>query len=288
MMYNGFTVDLEDWFQGLTSTNPYPEKWAGYEARLADNTERLLALLERYSVHATFFVLGHVADQYPALIRRIDAAGHEIGVHGYWHDMVHRLTPEQFSLQLERAFGALEPLVSQPIVGHRAPYFSINRHALWALDLLADKGFTYDSSFFPTRNMLYGYPDAPRFPCRLATAGAAGVTRDGDASSRLVEFPVSTARWLGVNWPIGGGFYVRALPYAIIRAGIRQLNRQGQPAIMYMHPWELDVEQRFDKVTLRERVTHYYGRRGLMKKLDQMFQDFAFVPLGRLLDFVPA
>ncbi len=288
MIHNGFTVDLEDWFQGLTSTNPYPEKWADYEARLEGNTERLLALLERYGVHATFFVLGHVADQYPALIRRIDAAGHEIGVHGYWHDMVHRLTPEQFSLQLERAFEALEPLVSQPILGHRAPYFSINRHALWALEVLADKGFTYDSSFFPTRNTLYGYPEAPRFPCRLATAGAAGATRNGNASSRLVEFPVSTARWLGVNWPIGGGFYVRALPYAIIRAGIHQLNHQGQPAIMYMHPWELDVGQRFDKVTLRERVTHYYGRRGLMKKLDQMFQDFAFVPLGRLLDFVPA
>ncbi len=129
----------------------------------------MLALLERYGVHATFFVLGHVADQYPALIRRIDAAGHEIGVHGYWHDMVHRLTPERFSLELERAFEVLEPLVSQPIVGHRAPYFSINGQALWALDVLADKGFTYDSSFFPTRNMLYGYPEAPRFPCRLET-----------------------------------------------------------------------------------------------------------------------
>jgi len=288
MMLNAFTVDLEDWFQGLTSTNRHPEKWAAYEARLEGNTERLLALLERYGVRATFFVLGHVADQYPELIRRIDAAGHEIGVHGYWHNMVHRLTPERFSLELERAMETLEPLVSQPIVGHRAPYFSINKDTLWALDVLSDKGFAYDSSFFPTRNMLYGYPEAPRFPCRLAAVGAAQVTQDSVGGSRLVEFPVSTARWLGINWPIGGGFYVRVLPYAIIRAGIRQLNRQGQPAIMYMHPWELDVGQRFSKVTLRERVTHYYGRRGLMKKLDRMFQEFAFVPLGRLLEAIPA
>jgi polysaccharide deacetylase family protein (PEP-CTERM system associated) len=288
MMLNAFTVDLEDWFHGLTSTNPHPEKWATYEPRLEGNTERLLALLEGYGIHATFFVLGHVADQYPALIRRIDAAGHEIGVHGYWHAMVHRLTPDSFSSELERAVGVLEPLVSRPIVGHRAPYFSINGDALWALDVLAAKGFSYDSSFFPTRNMLYGYPEAPRFPCRLASGSSGAAHQGKKARSCLVEFPISTARWLGFNWPIGGGFYVRALPYAIIRAGMRQLNRQGQPAIMYMHPWELDVGQCFDKVTLRERLTHYYGRRGLKKKLDRMFQDFSFAPLGHLLEAVPA
>ena len=219
MTLNAFTVDLEDWFQGLTSTNRYPEKWASYEARLEGNTERLLRLLERYDVRATFFVLGYVADQYPALIRSIDAAGHEIGVHGYEHEKIHHLTPERFSLELDRAIGALEPLVSGPILGHRAPYFSINRHTLWALDVLAEKGFAYDSSFFPTRNMLYGYPEAPRFPCWLEAGGTAGGLRLDDRPPCLVEFPVSTARWLGVNWPIGGGFYVRALPYAIIRAG---------------------------------------------------------------------
>jgi polysaccharide deacetylase family protein (PEP-CTERM system associated) len=269
---NAFTVDLEDWFQGLTSTNPDPQKWHLYEARLQANVERLLAFFDKHDVRVTFFVLGHVADQYPDLIRRIDRAGHEIGVHGYWHRMVHQFTPEHWAAELDRALNALAPLVSQPIIGHRAPYFSINDRSLWALDVLWEKGFRYDSSFFPTRNMLYGYPRAPRFPQPVGTGGG------------LIEFPISTVRWGGVNWPIGGGFYVRALPYCIVRAGIRQINRQGQPAIMYLHPWELDTGQRYRSVTPRERVTHYYGRRRLGKKLESLFTDLKFVSLRTLMD----
>jgi polysaccharide deacetylase family protein (PEP-CTERM system associated) len=271
---NAFTVDLEDWYQGLTSTNRQPERWPAYEARLAENTEHLLALLGERGVRATFFVLGPVAEQYPDLVRQIDAAGHELAVHGYWHQRVDRLDPERFAGELDRAVQALSPLASQPVVGHRAPYFSIDDHSLWALEVLSESGFRYDSSFFPTRSMLYGYPGAPRFPCRVGERG------------ELVEFPVSTARWLGVTWPMGGGFYVRALPYGVIRAGIRQLNRQGQPAILYMHPWELDTEQDFRQVTLRERVSHYHGRQGLEKKLRRLFGEFSFSPLRELVDGV--
>jgi polysaccharide deacetylase family protein (PEP-CTERM system associated) len=271
---NAYTVDLEDWYQGLTSTNREPERWPAYEARLANSTARLLALLGKYSVRATFFVLGPVAEQYPDLVRQIDAAGHELGVHGYWHERVHRLTPERLAADLDRVVQALSPLASHPIVGHRAPYFSINGQTLWALDVLRERGFRYDSSFFPTRNMLYGYPDAPRFPCRVGHRGG------------LVEFPISTARWLGVTWPMGGGFYVRALPYGVIRAGIQQLNRQGQPAILYVHPWELDTGQNYRKVTFRERVSHYYGRQGLEKKLSRLLEEFSFSPLQELVDGV--
>lgn len=275
MIVNAFTIDLEDWFQGLTSTNPYPEKWGSFEARLEGNTARLLALLDEHDVRATFFVLGHVAEHYPDLIRQIDAAGHEIGVHGYWHQMVRHLTPERFASELDRALEALAPLVSQSIIGHRAPYFSIDSQSLWALNVLQDKGFRYDSSFFPTRNMLYGYPSAPRFPCQVGNE---------DGGHRLMEFPVSTARWLGINWPIGGGFYVRTLPYVLIQSGIQQLKRQGQPAILYVHPWELDTEQDYREVTLRERVTHYHGRRGLKKKLARLFKEFSFSALRDLFD----
>lgn len=269
---NAFTVDLEDWFQGLTSTNPHVERWTGYEHRLEGNTHILLELLDKHGVRATFFVLGKIGEQYPELVRLIAAAGHEIGVHGYWHRMVNRLTPSQFAAELDDALNIIQPLADQPIIGHRAPYFSINGDTLWALDILQEKGFRYDSSFFPTRNMLYGYPGAPRFP-HHPTNGTG-----------FVEFPISTARWMGINWPIGGGFYVRALPLEVVRAGIRQLNRQGQPAILYVHPWELDTGQKYNKVTLRERVTHYHGRRGLRKKLERLFSDFRFSPLRELVE----
>jgi polysaccharide deacetylase family protein (PEP-CTERM system associated) len=272
-MINALSIDLEDWFQGLTSTNRAPETWPRLESRVAANTGRLLALLEEYGVRATFFVLGYVADAYPDLVVQAAAAGHEIGVHGYWHRPIHRLTPEEFAAELERSLAILRPLANRPVIGHRASYFSINKESLWALDVLCEKGFRYDSSFFPTRNMLYGYPEAPRFPHR-------------PGENDLVEFPISTTRWCGVNWPIGGGFYVRAWPYAVIRSGIRQLNRQGQPAIMYMHPWELDLHQPQPRVTPRERITHYHGRGSLESKLRRLLQDFRFAPLCELLNLV--
>ena len=267
---NAFTVDLEDWFQGLTSTNARPEEWAGYESRIEPNTRHLLDLLDAFDVRATFFILGYVAHHHPALVCEVEAAGHEIGVHGYWHRMVDRLQPEQFAAEIEEALAAISPLVSQPLRGHRAPYFSINDRSLWALEVLREKGFHYDSSFFPTRNMLYGYPEAPRFPHAVT----------GD----FIEFPISTARWSGWHWPIGGGFYVRTLPYKMIAAGIRQLNELGEPAVMYLHPWELDINQNYRRVTLRERITHYHGRGSLEKKLRRLFTDFRFAPLGDLLE----
>lgn len=263
---NAFTVDLEDWFQGLTSTNARPHAWGELEARVEENTLRLLALLGEYGLQATFFVLGRVAEDHPGLIRRVQAAGHEIGVHGHWHRMVHRLTPQLFAEELERALRALSPLVDRPVLGHRAPYFSIDGRSLWALEVLREKGFCYDSSFFPTRNMLYGYPASPRYPHRVAGNG-------------LVEFPVSTARVGGLNLPFAGGFYLRALPWGLVVRAIRRLNEQGRPAILYVHPWELDTGQRYGRVTARERITHYFGRRSLEGKLRRLFAEFSFRPL---------
>ncbi|MFW6082578.1 MAG: XrtA system polysaccharide deacetylase, partial [Chloroflexota bacterium] len=273
-MINAFTVDLEDWYHGLTSTNRRPALWPGLESRVVSNTERLLDILAEHDVRATFFVLGEVAGQYPDLVRRVAAEGHEISVHGHAHADIRTLTPKRFGSELDQALAVLTPLATQPIVGHRAPYFSIDESTLWSLDVLAERGFTYDSSMFPTRNMLYGYPGAPRFPHRL------------DGSNGLVEFPASTARFLRINWPIAGGFYVRTLPYSIIRWGIRSLNRQGQPAIMYVHPWELDLDQPMRAASLRERITHYSGRRSLESKLRQLLQEFEFGPLREMVDQV--
>jgi polysaccharide deacetylase family protein (PEP-CTERM system associated) len=268
---NAFTVDLEDWFQGLTSTSQLVERWPLFESRVIPATNALLEILGAYQVQATFFVLGYIADQYPALVERIAAAGHEIGIHGYHHRFVSRLTPDEFARDLERSISAVERITGGMPLGHRAPYFSINANTPWVFGLLQGQGLRYDSSFFPTRNMLYGYPGAPRFPHRL----------DGHD---LIEFPLSTVRLAGVNWPIAGGFYLRTWPYAVTRWGISHLNRQGQPGIMYVHPWELDVEQRYNRVTLRERITHYYGRQRLEEKLHRLFRDFEFSSLRTLLD----
>ena len=267
---NAFTVDLEDWFQGLTSTNPLVERWPTFESRVVPATEVLLDILRAHRVQATFFVLGYVADQHPGLIERVRADGHEIGIHGYWHRFVDRSTPDEFAQDLERSIRAVEGITGEVPLGHRAPYFSINGGTPWAFDLLQAQGLRYDSSVFPARSMLYGFPGAPRFPHRLN-------------GHTLMEFPLSTVRLGGINWPIAGGFYLRAWPYAFIRWGISRLNRQGQPGIIYVHPWELDLGQGYDQVTRRERVTHYYGRRRMEGKLHRLFTDFHFCPLRTLL-----
>lgn len=277
---NAFTVDLEDWYHGLTSTNKYPGRWPLFESRVSQNTQYLLKLLAEYQIKATFFVLGAVAARFPKLVEQIAEEGHEIGVHGYAHQMVNRLTPTEFRSDLERTLALLRPLVQTDIIGFRAPYFSINGDALWAVDILFENGFRYDSSFFPTRNMLYGYPGAPRFPHRLPTSIAGGQ----DDAGELTEFPASTVRFLGVTWPVAGGFYLRALPYSLVRQAITHLNRQEQPAIIYMHPWELDTKQPMRAATLRERITHYHGRNKLETKLRYLFKDFKFSRLRDLLE----
>lgn len=268
---NAFTVDCEEWFQGLTSTNPQVDRWHSFESRIEAATENLLALLSAHQIKATFFVLGYVADQHPALIRRIHAAGHEIGVHGYYHRFVFRLTPEEFAEELGQAIEAITRITGERPLGHRAPYFSFNGSTGWAFAILQAHGFRYDSSIFPARSLLYGLPHAPRFPHWLD-------------EHDLMEFPISTVRLGGVNWPMAGGFYGRLLPYSLLRWAIKRLNRQGQPAIFYLHPWELDLDQQYDQVTFRERISHYYGRQGLAAKLEQLFTDFHFTSLRSLLE----
>lgn len=267
---NAFTVDLEEWFQGLTSTNPLVEQWPYFESRVVPATRHLLNILRGYNIKATFFVLGYVADRCPALIEQIAADGHEIGLHGYYHRFVFRLTPAEFAREVEQNIKAVERITGEVPVGHRAPYFSVNSQTPWAFEVLARHGVRYDSSVFPIHNPLYGFPDAPRFPYR-------------PAGQTLVEFPASTVRIGGVNWPVAGGLYFRTGPYSLFRWALKKINRQGQPVVMYLHPWELDVGQSYYHVTPRERITHYYGRRRLEAKLHRLFSDFRFGPLQQLL-----
>jgi polysaccharide deacetylase family protein (PEP-CTERM system associated) len=267
---NVFTVDLEEWFQGLTSTNPQVAKWDEYESRVISATHLLLGILREHGVRATFFTLGHVADRHPALMERICADGHELGIHGYYHRFVYRLTPVEFEAEITRSIEAVMRVNGEVPQGHRAPYFSVNATTPWAFEVLARNGLRYDSSVFPTRNMLYGFPGAPRLPYRMA-------------EHNLWELPASTVRWAGRIWPMSGGFYVRALPYVVTRWAIQRLHRAGEPAILYIHPWELDLGQRYRQVTPRERITHYHGRRGLAAKLHHLLTDFRFGPMRDLV-----
>jgi polysaccharide deacetylase family protein (PEP-CTERM system associated) len=266
---NVFTVDLEEWFQGLTSTNGRVDAWDGYESRVVYATGLLLDILRTHRVRATFFTLGHVADKHPGLIEQICAEGHEIGIHGYFHRFVTRMTPAEFDEEIGRSLEAVARASGQTPQGHRAPYFSVNATTPWVFEVLARHGLRYDSSVFPVRSLLYGYPGAPRLPY---------VTAQG-----LWEVPASTLVQGGRNWPIAGGFYVRALPYAMVRWALRRLQRAGEPAILYVHPWELDTGQRYNQVTARERLTHYHGRRGLAAKLHRLFTDFRFGPMSDLV-----
>jgi polysaccharide deacetylase family protein (PEP-CTERM system associated) len=184
------------------------------------------------------------------------------------------MAPADFSQELERSIKAIVGITGKKPIGHRAPYFSVNHTTPWAFDILQDHGFLYDSSIFPIRNGFYGYPGAPRFPYTASDGG-------------LVEFPLSTVRLGGINLPVAGGFYLRVWPYAFVRWAIGQINRQGQPVVFYMHPWEIDLDQPPHPVTPRERITHYTGRRRLAPKLHRLFSEFRFGPLRNLLSQAP-
>ena len=270
-MENAFTVDLEDWYQGLEIG---PERWERYEDRLLIGTEHLLLLLEESGTRATFFVLGYAAERHPDLIREIHHRGHEIATHGYGHHFVYRLGKEGFRDDLQRSLDVLDRLVRIPINGHRAPFFSIIKGSEWAFDVLTECGIRYDSSVFPVRNYRYGMPQAPRWAHQLANG--------------LTEFPLSTFQLFNRNIPACGGAYFRLYPYSLTRRCIRHLNAVGRPAVFYIHPWELDP--RHPRLDLPRRVsfTHYWNLDGTRRRLKQLLSDFTFGTMGRALGMTEA
>jgi len=267
---NAMTIDFEEWYHGLTRTNIHPESWPAMTSRAEAAVAILLGILDEAGIRATFFILGDLARQSPALIRHLAEAGHELGSHGYSHRPVHRLTPATFREDLEKTRESIQEAAGVPVRGFRAPFFSIDSRCLWAFDVLAEAGYEYDSSVFPLRTILYGYAGASRLPYRPV------------AGKNLVEYPVATIRLGGVTIPVAGGFYWRMLPYPIIRWALRRLNHQGVPAVLYMHPWELDILQPRIPVSPRERLTHYGGRKTLAGKLRHLCHDFKLAPLGEI------
>jgi len=216
-MLNALTIDVEDYYQVSAFESVVPlADWERYESRVEKNTHRILDLLDAHTTTATFFVLGWVAERHPGLIRTLVARGHEVASHGYAHRRVYTQTPAQFRTETRRSKCLLEDTLGHPIRGYRAASYSITMHSLWALEVLREEGFVYDSSIFPIRHDLYGIPSHPRF-CHMIP---------GQSDAPLVEFPLSTLRLGGTNFPIAGGGYLRLFPYAYTRWGIRYLNRR--------------------------------------------------------------
>jgi len=263
---NALTVDVEDYYQVTGFENcVYRAEWDQLESRVVDSTQVILELLASRGVHGTFFILGWVAERYPALVRAIRAAGHEIGCHGFWHRVVYQQAPEEFRHDLRRARDVLQDVIGLPVTAFRAPCFSITRRSLWALDILIEEGFTCDSSVFPTVHDRYGLPDAPLQPHRIRRPAGS-----------LWEFPLPVYRRLGHPWPIGGGGYLRLYPYALTRYGLRSINTQGRPFAVYVHPWELDPDQPQFSPGPVQAFRHYVNLGRTKSRLEKLLQDFRF------------
>ena len=272
---NAFTVDVEDYFHvAALSSAVSRESWATRESRVERNTERILALLADEGVHGTFFVLGWVAERSPTLLRRIADAGHEVACHGYSHELVYRQSPEVFREETLRAKRLIEDAIAQPVLGYRAASFSIIRRSLWALDVLVDLGFEYDSSIFPIRHDRYGIPDASPRPGAVAAP----------SGRKIVEFPMCAASFAGLKVPVSGGGYFRILPYWLSRLGLQQINGSAaRPFVFYMHPWEIDPDQPRVRVGWLSTFRHYTNLHRCEARLTRLLKDFSFAPAVEVL-----
>ncbi len=264
-MINALSVDIEDWFQvGAFESVIARDDWDDLAHRVEDNSIAVLDLFERAGVKGTFFTLGWVAERYPSLIRRIADAGHEIASHGWDHQRVFAMQPEEFRADLRKAQAALEDASGLKPTGYRAPSFSIDARTPWAHKILAEEGYQYSSSVAPVVHDHYGWPEAPRF--------AFNPVEDSD----FLEVPVTTARLGGRTIAAGGGGFFRLLPYNFSRWAISQVNgKEHRPAIFYFHPWEIDPGQpRVENAPLRSKVRHYSRLSAMEGKLERLLGDF--------------
>jgi polysaccharide deacetylase family protein (PEP-CTERM system associated) len=270
---NAFTIDVEDYFHVYGFADVIPRaSWEGLTSRVEANTERILERLAARRAFGTFFVLGWVARRHPGLVRRIAAAGHEIASHGMDHALVYHQTPEVFRRETRDSKALLEDVLQAPVLGYRASTYSIIPRSLWALDILAEEGFAYDSSIFPIRHDRYGIPHSPRWPYRIRCAGGRS----------LVEFPLSTYKVLGYHLPVSGGGYFRIFPYGLTSFALSRVNAYHRPFIFYLHPWEIDPEQ--PRVEGAGRVQTWRHRFNLDRCEDRLVRLLDRFPFGTVRD----
>lgn len=274
-MINALTVDVEDYFHVQAFADVIrPKDWPRYPIRVESNTHRLLEILESYKVRATFFVLGWVAQHCPTLIREVSKAGHEVGSHGYGHQMIGRGNQKDFREDVRRSKSMIEDKIGLEVKSYRAPSYSITSSTLWALEILKEEGIQFDSSIFPIVHDQYGIPNSPRFPHYKFLEGG----------KRIAEFPPSTLRAYGMNFPVAGGGYLRLFPYGLTAWAIRRINeKEVQPAMVYLHPWEIDPEQPRVPSPWRSRFRHYQNLHSTEAKLTRLLDDFTWAPMSEVL-----
>ncbi len=274
MVTNALSIDLEEYFQVSNFENLLDRKsWGSLPSRVEASTHRLLDAFDATGSRATFFVLGWVADRHPALVAEIAKRGHEIACHGYFHELVYEIGPERFRADLRRSREVIEKVSGCTPRGYRAPSYSVTEQSLWALDILAEEGFRYDSSIFPIRHHRYGIPSFERQPVRLALPGGASID----------EFPMTTLQLGRLTIPMAGGAYLRFMPGSVFRWGFERLVKSGQPTVLYLHPWEIDPDQPRQDVSLKTRVNHYHNLHRTEARLLRLLEAFEFAPLADVL-----
>lgn len=274
------TFDVEEYFQVQAAADggTRPEQWDSFEKRLAPCVERVLRLLSDNGASTTFFVLGWVARNERGVVRMIVEAGQEIASHGMTHAMLGRLTPEQFRCELLDSRHLLEDISGRPVVGFRAPTFSITHKTAWAIDVLAETGYQYDSSVFPVRHDRYGVPGAPRFVHRAV----------GPGGGEILEIPPLTLRMMGTNWPVGGGGYLRLLPVRLVASALKAAQKLGRSGMIYLHPWELDPDQPILPMSRFARRRHRVNLNRTEQKLRRLMRDFRFLGVSQSMHTLEA
>ena len=266
---NYLTIDVEDYFQVAAFEKIiHPTQWHSYPSRVERNTKKILEIFDTHKVKATFFIVGWTAEQYPSMVREIINHGHQIACHSYSHQKIYHQTPEEFRQDTRLAKDILEDITGRPITGYRAPTYSITKKSLWALDILEELGFKWDSSIFPILHDNYGIPDAPRLAYKLP-------------NHDLIEYPITTTLFWGRKVPVAGGGYFRILPYWFTKMALKKINQQEkQPFIFYLHPWEVDPDQpRVSHAGWKSRFRHYHNLNKTEERLHRLLKEFQFGPL---------
>ncbi len=272
---NALTIDVEDYYMVSAFADVVKfEDWHKYESRVEKNTYRILELLEEHEVKATFFILGWIAESHINLVRDIHSRGHEIASHGYNHRLVYNMTPEEFREDIRKTKSILENIIGEAVIGYRAASYSIVKKTLWALDILVEEGFLYDSSIFPIHHDRYGFPEADRFLHLIERSNGS-----------IMEFPPSTYRLFGQNMPVAGGGYLRLFPCKLTKSAIKSINaNEKKPVILYLHPWEIDVHQPRLSGCWKSRFRHYVNLDTTLPKLKNFLTEFKFKPLATFLN----